>query len=145
MNNTSNFKQETLSMLNDINASIKGLTTSLEKVVNNLNNIDEPAVYETDPRREHIGECISNFNWDKVKQVMDYLNWGWYNPKDGTCSVPGTTDMMETVRGMFEDCYRAMDNECEKRYTISQGGFEVTTYEDNDCEMKFVCESYESY
>lgn len=145
MNNTSNFKQETLSILNDISASIKGLTTSLENVMSNLNNIEEQTVCETNPRQKNINECISNFNWDRVKKVMDYLNWEWYNPKDGTSGVPDTTDMIESVRGMLKDCYTAMDNEYEKRYTMSQGGFEVVTYEDNDCEIKFVCESYESY
>lgn len=145
MNNTSNFKQETLSILNDISASIKGLTTSLENVMNNLNNIEEQAAYETNPRQKYIDECILSFDWDRVKKVMDYLNWEWYILKDGTCRVPDITDMTTQAREMLEKCYGAMDNKCEERYTISQGGFEVVTYEDNNCELRFVCASYESY
>lgn len=148
------FKKTTLDLLNNINKSINETTDSLLKsldaVATSINNItaNESTLHEETQktlRGQKIAECIENFEWDRIEQVMTHLNWQWFFNYGDNCHVPSIDEMQQRVTEMFMDCYHKMDNNQEQLYTMSSGGFEVCVYKDNDCSLKFVCSEWSTF
>jgi len=69
--------------------------------------------------QDDIDEIMDEFDFVKVKQTMDALEWEW-----GMDGVPYIGDMRKVVRNLFK---AAMEHgEHESSYIISTGGFHVT-------------------
>jgi len=66
---------------------------------------------------EHIEVVMDNFDFHKVRQVMEVLDWQWHD----CAGVPEIPDMRKRVRSMMKSIYACRDNERTER----TGGFEV--------------------
>jgi hypothetical protein len=93
-----------------------------------------------------VENCIENFDFLKVKMVMDFLNWQWAKFRD----VPKISDMKDWVRELSNSCLKQMSmNPKQKKNTSASGGFEVVvtrTYEGcepDNIEIKFILESWD--
>lgn len=72
--------------------------------------------------RDKIDEIMDVFDFEKVKKVMDCLDWKYYDDTD-KYYYPDVVDLRKTARRLLLDSYFC-------RY-ISTGGFIAEYYEDN--------------
>jgi hypothetical protein len=93
-----------------------------------------------------VENCIENFDFLKVKMVMDFLNWEWANLN----AVPKISDMKDWARELSSASLKQMkDNPKQKKSVYRSGGFEVVvtrTYEGcepDNVEIKFILESWD--
>jgi hypothetical protein len=73
---------------------------------------------------EHIEAVMDYFDFHKVKQVMEVLDWQWHS----CAGIPEIADMRKAVRELMRDSYKYKEDEC----TSSTGGFEVYYYRPDD-------------
>ena len=87
-----------------------------------VNNMElEPKHYDT------IMDCLDEFNFERVHNVMKYLNWTWSDIK----GVPEITDLRKSCRKYLQAVVRgALEN--SGFYITATGGFryEAKLYED---------------
>lgn len=73
-------------------------------------------------KEEKIEYCIEHFDFDKVKKVMDFLEWRWWNGSpEGSFGVPSTIKIFRYAQDKLEETY----SECEfrkKDFFIESGG-----------------------
>ncbi len=63
----------------------------------------------------HIEEVMDNFNWIKVRDVMDFLEWKWFPEEE----VPEITRIKKTAQSLLEEVAKAKREES----SIGTGGF----------------------
>jgi hypothetical protein len=93
-----------------------------------------------------LEHCIENFDFSKVRIVMEFLDWRWAFIN----AVPQISDMKDWVRELSSASLKQMkENPKQKKSSYSSGGFEVVvtrTYEGcepDNVEIKFVIESWD--
>lgn len=82
---------------------------------------------------QHIEEVMDEFNFNKVKEVMDIMDWQWsrtINP-DGV-GVPEISTMRKLVREMMWDLYIKYSYRSNTNVFSSTGGFHVLYIKGND-------------
>lgn len=80
-------------------------------------------------QQELIDEILDQFDFQKVKEVMDALNWTW---AIGTEShVPDIPELRKKAREMLWDSIRSKDR------MISGGGFVAEKEDDDTLELRF--------
>ena len=77
-------------------------------------------------------KILKNFDFEKVHEVMNHLNWVWYNNEE--YKVPSVKELKRTAKELIKQIKKA-DVDC-----ISTGGFEVRKNEDRII-LQFVLES----
>lgn len=77
-------------------------------------------------------KILKNFDFEKVHEVMNHLNWVWYNNEE--YKVPSVKELKRTAKELIKEIKKA-DVDC-----ISTGGFEVRKDEDI-ITLQFVLES----
>lgn len=84
---------------------------------------------------EMLDELIENFEWDKVRRIMEELDWTWW----GNENSPTIEEMKECVRNL----YSSIENRIEKNeYCFcATGGFKLTFNPDEDNELSLVFEA----
>ncbi len=93
-----------------------------------------------------IEGILDNFDFDKVRRVMEFLNWTWATlPEPDT--VPSTYQLIKSAKKRLEQAYEyAMDNKRDG-YSHS-GGFKAfaeyneTTSEVDYFELEFIVSSW---
>lgn len=100
--------------------------------------------------QEIIDGIIEDFDFDRVHDVMEYMDWEWY--EEGISSkkyVPSIEKLKERATELLERAYNGyFEQGNSEQYSIQTGGFEAYyVYVDNeDCfELKFVLESVNNY
>jgi len=97
-------------------------------------NMDKKLEYKI---RDNFSEALEDFDFEKVHNTMNYLDWHW----GGDNHAPSLVQMIELVKELFE-C--AM-NDFKETVCTSSGGFRVRIYEKGRVEIQFVVtESYSS-
>jgi hypothetical protein len=91
-----------------------------------------------------INEVIDFFDFEKVHNVMEFLNWQWQGAGIG---VPKVYDLKETATNLIiETINKTL--ETSKDYSITTGGFEASSYLDENneiqCKLAFVLEYSET-
>ena len=93
-----------------------------------------------------LEQCIENFDFLKVRMVMEFLDWKWAHVGE----TPNTTQMKDWVRQLSNSCLKQMSvNPKQKKSLYGSGGFEVSvtrTYEGcepDNIEIKFIIESWD--
>jgi len=98
-----------------------------------------------------LEDIIDNFDFDRVYNVMDYLNWQW-----ATCGgVPTIEELKEKAISLLRDASELRlggykDEHHELPIICSTGGFEAKAWCDEDktqivgLELKFVLTSWDS-
>lgn len=70
---------------------------------------------------ETIDDIMDNFDFTRVRECMELLNWKWVDPDDGGFRVPKTSRIKNTVRRLMQE---AMDSS-KANYSVGTGGFQV--------------------
>ena len=83
---------------------------------------------------EHVEFIIKNFNFKKVKKVMDFLKWEWTS-----VGVPSIPQLKKEATNLL---YLVCDLDGEGYY-VSCGGFKATRYSDS-IELSFNVDDYDS-
>lgn len=84
---------------------------------------------------ELLDELIEDFEWDKVKRIMEELNWTWW----GNDNPPTIEEMKEMVRGLYSSIENRVEN--NEYCFCSSGGFKLTFNPDEDNELSLVFEA----
>jgi hypothetical protein len=71
--------------------------------------------------REHQDEIMDEFDFGKVRSVMEFLDWQWGGAEDG---VPTQAEMRKWVRDLMAQAYEYA-TKSGRNYWISSGGFVV--------------------
>ena len=83
-----------------------------------------------------IQEVLDNFNFHKVKKVMDLLNWEWYHPETGSNYIPSIADLYNTAKNYLTRVVKT-------KGMIESGGFRAE-YFDDYLILSFVVEQWDS-
>ena len=73
-------------------------------------------------RIAQIEDLLDEFDFDKVKKVMDCLEWKYLDSAESTVSIG---ELRRQARRLLENAYHA---HITPDYITSSGGFEVTRY-----------------
>lgn len=95
----------------------------------------------TSIQKEKIVDILNNFDFQKVHNVMTYLNWRWVHAKNG---VP-------TIDELKGEATRLLTTACIERNCISTGGFRAVY--DEGCQgdpdpyigLEFIIEDCEGF
>lgn len=87
--------------------------------------------------RTNFEKAVCNFDFPKVRSVMEQLDWKWSVRKKGYV-IPDTVDMVTNVTSLFND---AMENlEGTEKQTVFNGGFEVEINTYGTVDVRFIAE-----
>ncbi len=73
-------------------------------------------------RIKQIEDLLDEFDFDKVKRVMDALEWVYYDTPDKQVTIG---EIRRMARYLLENAYHANPS---LEYFTSSGGFDVTRY-----------------
>lgn len=73
-------------------------------------------------RIEQIEDLLDEFDFDKVKKVMDCLDWVYHDSADDEVSIG---ELRRMARRLLEIVYKA---DPSPEYYTASGGFEVNRY-----------------
>lgn len=98
-----------------------------------------------DPTND-INEILDNFNFEKVKKVMDFLNWEWF----GSNGVPEIYELRQHARKLMNTAVTECLKSKETDYFTECGGFRVecNKYKDDPkiyLRLSFNLESWENW
>ena len=68
---------------------------------------------------EEIEDILDHFDFEKVKKVMDVLEWTYYDSADSTVSI---AELRKMARRLLIDVYNASNSD---HWYSSSGGFEA--------------------
>lgn len=68
---------------------------------------------------DEIEDILDNFDFEKVKKVMDALEWVYHDSPDNTVSI---AELRKMARGLLKEVYNSSNS--DHRFTAC-GGFEV--------------------
>jgi hypothetical protein len=88
---------------------------------------------------EHIKYIVDNFNFNKVYNVMKFVDWKWYNTKSQGMDVPTINDMKTVVIQLLNNVYIEDDDV----FAMTSGGFRASKYEDH-LELEFILNTISS-
>ena len=93
-----------------------------------------------------ILDILESFDYERVKSVMDHLNWAW-SSEDGF-KVPEMYDIRKQARKLLVECAQATLASNEGEYVIGTGGFraEGKLYDDGFLWLRlaFIIEEYDN-
>lgn len=81
-----------------------------------------------------IEEVLKNFDFEKVRKVMVFLDWKWHG--EGEPEIPSIYRMIERSREL-------LTNACKHKHGLAATGGFVARHDDGFFELSFVLESYE--
>jgi hypothetical protein len=73
-------------------------------------------------RIEQVEDLLDEFDFDKVKKVMDFLEWNYFDSPDKEVSIG---ELRRMARYLLEIAYNA---DPSPEFMTGSGGFEVTRY-----------------
>lgn len=76
----------------------------------------------TSADHDAIWDIMNNFDFERTHQVMDILNWKWYNVPELTEGVPDIHQLRDTARKMLVEC-ASRARKVSGPYYIGSGGF----------------------
>ena len=78
-------------------------------------------------KEELINEVLDNFDFERVHNVMTFLNWKWISLSEGTNEVPSLAKLVRTAQQYLEMAYDGLEKieHNEHSYMVGCGGFEV--------------------
>ena len=105
---------------------LENMMKSIMDEINELRNTSKCDVYyKLDSRLDDeddakIKSILNHFDFNKVKKIMDVLNWKWASSKNG---VPDIDEIIGLATRLLIDA-------CVEKQNISTGGFRAV-YDDN--------------
>jgi hypothetical protein len=117
----------------------------LQTLLNKMNPQPQP---DTDPVGEMIDNIIEHFEWKRVQEVMDYLDWQWRGEYVTIAMLKETAERL--LRGAIDSRFgEFIDESDEIGIANSTGGLEAKAWCDEDkthivrLELKFVLSSWD--
>ena len=106
----------------------------------------EPVASDYDDPTNDINEILDNFSFEKVKKVMDFLNWEWF----GSNGVPEIYELRQHARKLMNTAATECVKSQQQDYFTECGGFrvEANKYEGNAkvyLRLSFNLESWENW
>lgn len=117
---------ETIQVWNDLLNDWVDTSTPTWSKDNTYRIKPEQTEVEFEDPSDDIDDILDCFDFERVKKVMDFLDWQWYD-----CGVPEIWDLRKKARVLLNDVWNAVRKEAEKspdkeeRYSIANGGFYV--------------------
>lgn len=88
-----------------------------------------------------ICNIIEEFDFEKVHNVMKFLNWEWHDT-----GVPDVKELKAQATELLNDAYEGSLKNANKTWNISTGGFLATvSIEANYVSLKFIIEEWSEY
>jgi hypothetical protein len=120
----------------------------LEQLQALLNKINPPTQLDINPVEEMINGIMENFEWKRVQEVMDYLDWQWRGEYVTIVMLKETAERL--LRGAMKSRLgEFIDESDEIGIANSTGGLEAKAWCDEDkthivrLELKFVLSSWD--
>ena len=101
----------------------------------------------SDNIRNEVEDILDEFDFYKVKKVMDFLEWKWY----GTDGVPTIGDLRKRARQLILTGIRELlENDNINEVSTGSGGIYAKVSDDKDhpkvyIELKFVISEWNNY
>lgn len=98
-----------------------------------------------DKDHDVVWQCLEDFDFDRVKQVVDFLHWQWWD-ESGEYVLPNMQQLRNLARNQLLQAVHAAKT--EGKYTLSSSGFEAHAEFVADelfVELKFVLTSWDNY
>jgi hypothetical protein len=99
--------------------------------------------------QEKIDDIMDNFNFSRVKMIMQTLDWKWATEKE--MAVPSEPLLRSKARSLLKLVLSEIKSIEKKEHVIATGGFEAWAFKDDDIikdddvislELKFVAVDY---
>jgi len=87
---------------------------------------------------EKINEILNNFNFKRVRLVLETLNWKWWSPSVEDGEIPSIERMQQTAHHLI------LEVATTKNVVCSTGGFYAYRHCDDTLELAFIVEHYET-
>jgi hypothetical protein len=131
------------------NMNIQNLNPQeLEQLQTLLNKMNPQPQLDIDPVEEMIDNIIEHFEWKRVQEVMDYLDWQWRGEYVTIAMLKETAERL--LRGAINSRFgEFIDESDEIGIANSTGGLEAKAWCDEDkthivrLELKFVLSSWD--
>lgn len=85
--------------------------------------------------KKHIDEILDNFDFEKVREVMIFLNWKWFFSSG--YRIPTVDEIKDSAIKLLNE----VASNKNKTYSVATGGFKASKY-DKDLELEFTIEDY---
>ena len=130
--------------------NIQNLTPQeLEQLQTLLNKMNPTTQLDVDPVEEMIDDIMENFEWKRVHEVMDYLNWQWRGEFVTVAMLKDTANRL--LRGAINSRFgEYIDESDEIGIANSTGGLEAKAWCNEDktkitrLKLEFVVSSWTS-
>jgi hypothetical protein len=78
-----------------------------------------------------VEDILDEFDFEKVKKVMDFLDWKWHAAEDG---VPRIAELRKSARSLLKQCaFKVLlSSEIDAESNIFTGGFRAQAYKYDD-------------
>ena len=95
--------------------------------------------------KKKMDECIKYFDFEKVRKVMEFLDWKWQSSEDS----PSIGELVLYVQNFLNRTYEKLDlNKEESVYSLESGGFKLIatkSKDEIDFEVYFILEDWQTY
>lgn len=102
-------------------------------------------IYEDN--RDLIDAVLDEFNFEKVHEAMEALNWTWHHtdgvPTIGELRKGARQRCMDAINN-WEKYYKEFDS-VEYQYTASSSGGFKASFDGNELELEFIVTSWYEY
>ena len=71
---------------------------------------------------EEIEDILDNFDFEKVKKVMDAVDWKYWNSPDSQITI---TELRKTARYLLKEAYNTAASD---QWLVATGGLEVRRF-----------------
>lgn len=146
-------KKTTEQRLADLEANMRTIDNRLLHITNAIEKIDfhkdEAEIDDRFPntREGVIGDIIENFDFQRMSDVMRYLDWKWHNMDES----PSEDDLAAEAEKQLKKAFKYLDDKEYDHYGYREnhtgcGGFDIWVCESKDgkrwAHLKFVVEDW---
>jgi hypothetical protein len=82
---------------------------------------------KTDRMEEHIDEVMRCFDFERVHEIMKFLNWKWFSPR--RCSNDSCREEIPSIQRLREQALELLHEAVEYRI-VGTGGFVAESFGD---------------
>lgn len=122
-------------------SSIEAINNNLDLIMKKIQKLEHEKNID-----EEINSILDCFDFYKVKQVMEFLEWTWCN----TDGVPEIWDLRKKARYCLQNVAEQVIFRPEKEYFTATGGFYASAkvYDDDPkiyLDLKFVVSDWDNF
>ena len=102
-----------------------------------MGNVEKEIIKMVTPEENEllIQRVLSNFDFRRVKYIMDKLQWQWFNSNSGG-EIPDISSIKSKARNLLQEAinkrYKSNSHH-NVPYEVSEGGLKAIAYISDDC------------